>query len=312
MRNRIRIANAPCSWGALEFEGMASEPVPYERMLDELRETGYTGTDLGDWGYMPTEPDLLRAALTSRNLSMVGAFVAVNLRDLDCHESGEERAVRVARLIAAVSDSAYSPRPWLILADDNGTDPVRTLNAGRITSDMGMSDDEWQTFAAGVEVIARAVREQTGLKTLFHHHAAGFVETPEEIARFLDLTDPELIGLVFDTGHYLFGTGEAATASATDGLDRFSGRIHLIHLKDCDPAIASQAREQSWDYFDAVRHGVFSELGQGGVDFRQVLDWLRQHDYDGWAVVEQDVLPGLGTPRESARRNREFLRGLGI
>ncbi len=312
MRNRIRIANAPCSWGALEFEGMASEPVPYERMLDELRETGYTGTDLGDWGYMPSHPDQLRAALTSRDLSMVGAFVAVDLRDPDCHGSGEEQAVRVARLIAAVSDPADWPRPWLILADDNGTDPVRTQNAGRITPGMGMSNDEWQTFAAGAERIARSVREQTGLATVFHHHAAGFVETPDEIDHFLDLTDPELIGLVFDTGHYLFGTGDAATASVTDGLDRFAGRIHHIHLKDCDPAIGSQARKEGWDYFGAVRHGVFSELGQGGVDFRQVLDWLRQHDYEGWAVVEQDVLPGLGTPRESARRNREFLRGLGI
>jgi inosose dehydratase len=189
---------------------------------------------------------------------------------------------------------------------------MRTRDAGRITADMGLSDAEWQTFAGGAERIARAVREQTGLETLFHPHAAGFVETPDEIARFLDLTDADLIGLVFDTGHYLFGTGAATTASANDGLDRFAGRIRHIHLKDCDPAIASRAREQGWDYFDAVRHGVFSELGQGGVDFRQVLDWLDRHEYDGWAVVEQDILPGLGTPRESAQRNREFLRELGL
>lgn len=291
---------------------MASEPVPYERMLDELAGTGYSGTDLGDWGYMPTDPDELGTALTSRCLAMVGAFVAVNLRDPACHDSGADQALRVARLIAAVSDPADSPHPWLILADDNGTDRVRTQNAGRISPDMGMSDEEWQTFTAGAERIACVVREQTGLETLFHPHAAGFVETPDEIARFLSLTDPELIGLVFDTGHYLFGTGEAATASVAAGLDRFAGRIRHIHLKDCDPAVASRAGGQGWNYFDAVRRGVFSELGRGGVDFREVLDWLDHHDYDGWVVVEQDVLTGLGTPRESARRNREFLRGLGV
>ena len=306
----IRVANAPCSWGALEFEGMASEPVPYDRMLDELRATGYAGTDLGDWGYMPTDPATLRAALRSRQLSMVGAFVAVDLRNPARHGAGEDQAVRVATLIAAVSEPANTPRPWLILADDNGTDPVRTQHAGRITPEMGMSDDDWQTFVHGAERIARAVREQTGLESLFHPHAAGFIETPDEISRFLDLADPDLIGLVFDTGHYLFGAG--GTASVRDGLDRFAGRIRHIHFKDCDPAIAARARHEEWDYFTAVRHGVFCELGQGGVNFSDVLAWLHDRNYQGWAVVEQDVLPGLGTPRESAARNRQFLRQLGM
>lgn len=306
----IRVANAPCSWGALEFEGMASEPVPYGQMLDELRETGYTGVDLGDWGYMPTVPAELRATLDHRGLTMVSAFVPVALRDAARHEAGEAQAVRVAQLLAAVSDPSASPRPWLILADDNGTDPIRTRHAGRVTPDMAMSDDEWRTFVDGSERIARAVRDRTGLQTVFHPHTAGFVETPDEIARFLDLSNPDLLGLVFDTGHYLYGAGD--TTSVRDGLDRFAGRIRHIHLKDCDPAIADQARRNDWDYFTAVRHGVFCELGRGGVDYGQVVDWLNQHDYDGWAVVEQDVLPGLGTPRESAQRNRDFLRGLGV
>jgi inosose dehydratase len=29
-------------------------------------------------------------------------------------------------------------------------------------------------------------------------------------------------------------------------------------------------------------------------------------------VVEQDVLPGMGSPKASARRNREFLRSAGL
>jgi len=85
-----------------------------------------------------------------------------------------------------------------------------------------------------------------------------------------------------------------------------------MHFKNCHPEIADRARREGWDYFEAIRQGVFCELGQGCVDFPAVLSRLRQQGYDGWAVVEQDVLPGMGSPKESAGRNREYLRAIGI
>lgn len=306
----IPIANAPCSWGTLEFEGLGGEQVGYRQMLDELVETGYTGTELGDWGYMPTDPAMLRRELATRRLTMLGAFVPVALRDPGAHEPGRTRALKTARLLAAVAD-AHQP-PFLVLADDNGTDPVRTRYAGRVSSGMGLTDEEWVVFAEGATRIARAVQDETGLPTVFHPHCAGFVETPAEIARFLALTDPGLIGLVFDTGHYAFGAGPGGCAAVLEGLDRFSDRIWHVHFKDCDPTVARRARATRWDYFEAVRHGIFCELGQGCVDFPAVLDSLRDQAYRGWVVVEQDVLPGLGAPRESARRNRNYLRTLGV
>jgi inosose dehydratase len=85
-----------------------------------------------------------------------------------------------------------------------------------------------------------------------------------------------------------------------------------VHFKDCEPRIAEQSRIEGWDYHTSVRHGIFCELGRGAVRFEAVRDVLRQRGYDGWIVVEQDVLPGLGTPAASARRNREYLRSLGF
>ena len=87
----IYLANAPCSWGTLEFNGLGGEQIGYRQMLDELAETGYTGTELGDWGYMPTDPDALRAELAARRLSMQGAFVPVALKDAAAHEDGRWR-----------------------------------------------------------------------------------------------------------------------------------------------------------------------------------------------------------------------------
>src|SRR5262245_17421028 len=75
----LQIANAPCSWGSLEFEGMKGKSIGFARMLDELAETGYRGTELGDWGYMPVEPRALFAELSRRGLILLGAFVPVAL-----------------------------------------------------------------------------------------------------------------------------------------------------------------------------------------------------------------------------------------
>lgn len=300
----LKVGNAPCSWGTLEFESAKGEQIGYNQMLDELAATGYTGTELGDWGYMPTDPPVLSAELERRGLVMLGAFVPVAMKYRAAHAPGVAAAVKTAKLLAAVGTD---PKPFLVLADDNGSVPERTLNAGRVTPQMGLSEEEWHVFAEGANLVARTVLAETGLRTVFHHHCAGYVETPHEIARFLELTDPEAIGLVFDTGHYAYGAGSADVVA---GLQRFKDRIWYVHFKDCQPEVAGQARVQGWDYFEALRHGVFCELGKGCVDFPAALRWLNHTGYDGYTLVEQDVLPGMGAPAESARRNREYLRSI--
>ncbi|HEX6288964.1 MAG TPA: TIM barrel protein [Herpetosiphonaceae bacterium] len=297
----IRIANAPCSWGALEFD--LTTPAPgYAQVLDEIAATGYTGTELGDWGFMPSDPAQLCAELAARNLALIAAFVPVALANPTAHADGEAVAVRTARLLAAVGEE-----PLLVLADENGSVPERTLHAGRIRPEHGLSDDQWDVFASGATRIAQAVRDATGLRTVFHHHCAGYVETPDEIKALMQRTDPALLGLCLDTGHLVYGGGDPLAA-----LERYGDRIWHVHFKDCDPQIAAQARQAGWDYFEAVRRGIFSELGRGSVDFPAVSRTLSARGYRGWIVVEQDVLPGMGTPRESARRNRDYLRSIGL
>jgi len=309
---KIAVGNAPCSWGTLEFEGLDANPIGYQQMLDELVETGYTATELGDWGFMPTDPAQLREEIERRSLTMLGAYVQVAFKNPETHAAGKEEVLKIARLLAASSPNHL---PYMILADDNAGDPVRTQNAGRATAEIGLSAEGWRIFAGGVEAIARAVREETGLPTLFHHHCAGYVETPTEIDCLLENTDPGLVNLVFDTGHYVYGAGPDGPGS--DGrivpvLERYAGRVSYIHFKDCDPEVAARSRREQWDYLKALRNGVFCELGKGCVDFQGVVDWLQARGYSGWVLVEQDVLPGMGTPKESARRNREFLRTVGL
>jgi inosose dehydratase len=177
---------------------------------------------------------------------------------------------------------------------------------------MMLGDAEWQVFAEGVNRVARAVTAQTGLRAVYHHHCAGYVETPEEIEQLLTLTDPEAVGLVFDTGHYAYGSSCPDAKGVLDALDRFGDRIWYVHLKDCSPEVAGRAVAEALDYQAAIRHGVFCELGRGCVPFAKVVAWLKRHNYTGFVTVEEDVLPGMGTPKDSAQRNRDFLRNIGL
>jgi inosose dehydratase len=286
----------------LEFD-LEGQAAGYAQVLDEMRATGYAGTELGDWGFLPTEPAQLRRELEARGLALLGAFVPVALSDPEAGGRGEAEALRTARLLR----EAAGEQPFIILADDNGKDPRRTQHAGRVRPEHGLSPGQWQGFADRASRIADSVRAQTQLRTVFHHHCAGFVETPDEVERLLDLTDSQLLGLCFDTGHYRFGGGDPVA-----GLRQHAGRIWHVHFKDHDPQVAARARAEGWDYFQSVRAGIFCELGRGDVPFADVEAELKRMGYAGWIVVEQDVLPGMGTPRESAERNRAYLRKLGF
>jgi inosose dehydratase len=301
----IKIGNAPCSWGTLEFEGMGPT-IPYGQMLDELKESGYQGTELGDWGYFPTDSSKLADELLRRELDLLGAFVPVGLKYSQNLESGLQTAIKISSLQKEVAlKIKSSTAPFLILSDNNGSEKLRTDYAGKITSDMGLTGLEWKIFGLNTNLIAKEVFEKTGLKTVFHHHCAGYVETPKEIDRFLENTDSKYVGLVLDTGHYSYGRN-LNDPTLIEALDRYKERLWYIHFKDFKPISGAL------DYFQAVRAGVFCELGKGEVNFPQVLNWLKENNYQGYALVEQDILPGMGKPFESALKNRNYLKSIGL
>ena len=298
----IRVANAPCSWGVLECDGHANT-LACSQVLDELAATGYEGTELGDWGFMATEPTALRADIDRRALTLVGAFVPVNLSDAGAHAEGIERAVRTATLLR----DAGQPGAFIVLADMTDGNVRRIAIAGRVGEADGLDPQRWDVLTHGAHATARAVRDRTGLRTVFHPHCGSFVETPDEVDLLMSRTDPALLGLCLDTGHLTYAGGDPVLA-----FERYRGRVWHVHFKDCEPRIAEDMRRDHRDYFAAVRNGVFCELGRGSVDFPRLVSVMREDGYDGWIVVEQDVLPALGTPEESARRNRRYLRTLGL
>lgn len=297
----IKIGNAPCSWGVIE--NIEGERTTYVQVIDEIHETGYTGTELGDWGFMPTDPARLQDELAKRQLDMIGSWINVHMHEASRLDEDIEVAVRTAKLMAAVAGEA----PIVVLGNDPFVDPVRTGNAGRITAEHEMTAEMWKNYVNGSEAIARAVKDETGQRTVLHHHVGTWVETPEETRRYLENTDPDLVGLVFDTGHWKFAGGDPV-----GGLKTFWDRIWHVHFKGFSQEVADRSRAERWDAVKSYENGVFSELATAAIDFKPMADFLRAQDYDGWIVVEQDVLPGMGAPKESARRNREYLRSIDL
>src|SRR5258708_10764355 len=127
----IKIANAPCSWGAFEFD-LEGEATDYVQVLNGIAETGYAGTELGDWGFMPTYPEKLSQEIHGRNLVLLGAFVPVFLKDPASHQAGIEITVRTPRIMATVEASL----PFIVLAHANRRAPERTKNAARVTPEI--------------------------------------------------------------------------------------------------------------------------------------------------------------------------------
>ena len=297
----FKLGNAPCSWGTIE--NTSGERVGYAQMLDELTAAGFEGTELGDLGYMPSDPEKLREELDRRGLELIASWVTVRLYDEAHHAAGVERAVKVAKLLAEVGGQHCTVN----VGDDHSTVQERFYNTGRIKPEHGLDEAGWQVYVEGINKVADAVRSETGLRTALHPHGSTYVETPAEMNEFLDRTDPDKVGIVFDTGHYMLGGGDPAA-----GMKKYGERIWLMHFKDFNPDVIPVALERNLNYQEMIGEGMFSELGTGAVDFLAVLGAMNEVGYDGWIVVEQDVLPGMGSPAENAKRNRAYLRTIGL
>lgn len=295
----MRVGNAPVSWGV--YDPVPGNP-PFGDVLDAIAKAGYEGTELGPYGYLPTEPAALARELEVRRLALGSSFVALPLEDAARRERSVEQALTVARLLASRGVTE------LILADDE--DPVRAARAGRIPDDgsLGWSDAAWREVTTTLEAIARALRDELGMRAVVHHHAGTYIETPREIARLLAETDPSLVGLLLDTGHCLYGGGDPVEV-----YRRHQERVWYVHLKDAREDMLALVRDSDIAMQDAWRRGVFCPLGEGACDFRGLLRELRAHGYGGWLIVEQDVVPDEHgrlepDPVVAATQSRAFLR----
>src|SRR6202007_1930254 len=259
---------------------------------------GYSGTELGPYGFLPADASVLRQELEKRSLTLCSAFVDIELGNASGHAGGPAYVTRSAELISAAGAR-------LLILSDRIT-PARNATSGRRADANAISwtEPQWKTAASAIgEGIALC--QAVGLRVAFHHHVGGHVETPEEADRLLSLFPASQLGLCLDTGHYVYGGGHAVAF-----LEKQVSRVWCVHLKDVYDQKIEEARRARMNFHQAVRYGIFAPLGKGSIDFGRVLSLLKTGGFNGWVVVEADVLPGgvgADAPLANAISGREYL-----
>lgn len=294
----IRIGNAPCSWG-VEFADDPRNPA-WTRVLDECRDAGYTGIELGPIGFMPENPDILGPALAQRGLTLIGGVVFRAYHDAAKWDEVKDAATRTCRALVA-----HGAR-HLVLIDS--ISPRRAPTAGRPAEAEQMDSAEWKAFASRFRDIARMGTEEHGLTVSIHPHAAGFIDFEPEVERLLADIDPALLKICLDTGHSHYAGFDPVAF-----MSRHMARIAYVHFKDIDPEVKADVVAKRTGFYDACGQGIFCNLGKGVTDFHAVRNLLLESGYQGWCTVEQDCDPsGPTSPVDDARANRAYLRSIGF
>lgn len=294
----IKIGNAPCSWG-VEFADDPRNP-SWIQVLDECREAGYTGIELGPIGFMPEDPTVLGDALKERGLELIGGVIFRPFHDRAKWGEVLDASVRTCEALKAHGAK------HLVLIDS--ISPRRAPTAGRPDEAVMMGDEEWAGFRDRLMHIARMGLEDYGLLPSIHPHAGGFMDFEGEVERLLAETDPEILKICLDTGHSLYAGFDPLAF-----MKRHMERISYVHFKDIDPAVRADVITNRTDFYDACGQGIFCNLGKGAVDFTGVRQLLIDSGFDGWCTVEQDCDPEMAvSPIADAKANREFLLSVGF
>lgn len=286
-----KIAAAPISWGISEVPDWGFQ-LSTKRVLGEMRELGYTASELGAQGFLPPRPEDKATTLASYGMTAVGSFVPEVLHDEDHNP--------LPRIVQELDDYAAAGADVLIVAAVTGK---RGYDVQRDELD----ERQWNTLFRNLDAI-RELAASRGVTATLHPHVGTVVETASDIQRVLDGSTALFC---FDTGHLMIGGADPVAFAA-----EHANRIACTHLKDVSVAGMERVKKGEISYFDAiVEDSLYRPLGQGDVDVRAIVTSLVDAGYTGWLILEQDKVvleepaPGRG-PIEDARASLTYLRSV--
>ncbi|WP_330175764.1 sugar phosphate isomerase/epimerase [Streptomyces sp. NBC_01498] len=294
--NRIRVGSAPDSWGVW----FPDDPrqVPWRRFLDEVALAGYEWIELGPYGYLPTDPARLAEETAARGLKVSAGTVFTGLHHGPAvWDSTWAHVADIAALTRAMGADhlVVIPSFW------------RDDKTGQVLEDRELTAAQWRDLTTQTERLGREVRDRFGLTIVVHPHADTHIDDEDNVSRFLDATDPALVSLCLDTGHYAYCGGDSVRL-----IETYGERIGYLHLKQVDPEILAEVVAGGIPFGPAVGRGVMCEPPGGVPALEPVLKAARKLDVDLFAIVEQDMYPcPPDKPYPIAERTRRFLRSCG-
>lgn len=282
-----RIAGAPISWGLCEVPGWGYQLTP-ERVLGEMQDLGLVATEFGPPGFLATDAESRVAQLAEHGLSAVGGFHVAVL-----HDPGHDPLPGVD---AFIDECLAAKAGMVVLAAGTGQDGYDERPA--------LDDEGWRTLLGNLDRLADHAAAR-GVEASLHPHMGTMIENAAETQRVLDGSH---IGLCVDTGHL-------AAAGADPGavVAAAPTRVRHVHLKDVDSALSARVVAGELTFAEAVRAGMFVPLGTGDVDVAGIVERLEGAGYQGWYVLEQDVMlsgpPDDEGPVADVRRCLAYLTG---
>ena len=289
-KKKVKLGIAPSAWTNDDMPDLGKENT-FEQCVSEMALAGFTGSEVG--GKYPTDTKVLKKTLELRGIQICNQWFSSFLisRPYEETEAEFEKATDFLKEMGAkvigVSEQSYS-------IQGNMEQPVWE---GKYV----MNEEEWKLLADGLNKLGKIAKNK-GMTLTFHHHMGTVVQTEEEIDRFMELVDPDLVYLLFDSGHLSF-----AGIDPEKVLKKYVNRVKHVHLKDIRREMVEKSREERWSFLRGVREGVFTVPGDGDVDFGPIFRILEEAAYEGWVVVEAEQDPAKANPLAYAKKARAYI-----
>jgi inosose dehydratase len=268
----------------------------FEQIINDIEALGLKGTEMGR--KFPTDLHVLKKELAARDIQLVSQWKSVFFsepsRRTEELKAYEEHVLFLKEMGSKVISTAE-------IGGSLHWDPRRTANEREVAR---LDEAGWKNLAEGLNQ-AGEIAKAHGMKLTYHHHGGTVVERPEEIDRLLELTDPGLVYLLFDTGHAYYGGSDPLAL-----LKKHYKRIAYIHLKDIRQEVLDQARAEGVDFASCIRKGVFTVPGDGCLDFQPIFAELIRNGYSGWALLEGEQDPAVHPAFEYAKRSLAFIASI--
>lgn len=290
---KVKLGIAPIAWTNDDMPDLGAENT-FEQTISEMALAGYSGCEIGT--KYPKEKDILKQKLDLRGLQVCNAWFSSFLVSKPLEENLNE--------FIKHRDKLHFLGARIIGASEQGNSIQGKINLPVLENKPEYTAGEWQKVAQGFNEMGKLAQEK-GMTLTIHHHMGTGVQTAAEIDRLMEMTDPALVFLLFDTGHLKF-SGEDPLAV----LKKYAKRVKHVHLKDLRSAVYEEVKSKKMSFLDAVRAGVFTVPGDGVIDFKPVFDTLKETGYEGWMVVEAEQDPARANPFEYALKARKYIREL--
>lgn len=287
MTNPITITTAPCCWG-VDDPGNPHLP-DWKTVLTEAKAAGFSGLELGPYGYLPLELDVVSGMLGKLGLHIVAGTIFDDLVSV----SNRENLLRQTDEICALIKQLPKPpthggqrhdAPYLTVMDWGHDE--RDYAAGHSDRAPRLGDRDWAGMMDNIRAIAELARDRHGVRAVIHPHAGGYIEFADELERLVDDIPADVAGLCLDTGHMAYSGMDPVST-----LERYWPRVDYIHFKDIDPGVFDQVMKERIRFFDACAKGVMCPIGQGAIDYPAVRQLLNEQGYGGYITIEQERDP---------------------